>query len=91
MYARMSLFQYCIVIVLLLVISKQSDGVCLSAWDSYVNKYSKNFENSIEEQESRNIWLQNIEFIKIQNEKADAGESTYWLAENKFTDTVYIF
>lgn len=83
----MSLFQYCIVIVLLVVITKQSDGVCLSAWDSYVNKYSKSFENSIEEQESRSIWVQNLELIKIQNAKADAGESTYWLAENKFTDT----
>ena len=87
----MNLFQYCTVILLLLFLTKQSEEICVDSWMNYVNEYSKTFEDSIEEQQSKNIWLKNIQIIKDQNEKANAGESSYWLAQNKFTDTVNDF
>ena len=78
-----------LVIKIVIFLPQLSQGVCLlNSWNEYVKTFSKIYKNSIDEDRSRSVWLKNIELIKEYNEKADNGSSTFWLAENKFADSV---
>ena len=57
-------------------------------WTLFKAQHNKFYKNEKEETSRRLLWERNLAKINEHNAKADAGESTFWLAMNRFGDMV---
>jgi cathepsin L len=55
-------------------------------WTLFKAQHNKFYKNEKEETSRRLLWERNLAKINEHNAKADAGESTFWLAMNRFGD-----
>ncbi|KAG5867085.1 hypothetical protein JTB14_026116 [Gonioctena quinquepunctata] len=55
-------------------------------WTSFKSTHNKNYENGDEEASRRAIFEDNLKKIEEHNKKYDAGEVTWKMGINKFTD-----
>lgn len=64
-------------------------GSFLGDWHAYKTKHNKSYTYE-EDIVRRYIWKSNLDKIKKHNELYAKGESSFYLAENKFADMVGI-
>ncbi|CAF0806192.1 unnamed protein product [Brachionus calyciflorus] len=55
-------------------------------WTSFKNVHQKTYETSAEELYRRQIWENNLQFIRQHNQEAQLGHHTFTVAMNKFGD-----
>ncbi|KAL3308376.1 hypothetical protein Ciccas_013094 [Cichlidogyrus casuarinus] len=55
-------------------------------WEQYKVVYEKTYKNQVEERMRKKLWLQNKDMVEQHNRLYDAGEVTYYLAQNHLSD-----
>jgi len=55
-------------------------------WELYKTAYQMTYENDIEELLRKEIFLSNVQMIEEHNKKFEAGEETYGMGVNQFSD-----
>ena len=59
-------------------------------WTSWKNNFNKKYSSNKEEMVRQKIWLNNMNYIRKHNSKADNGLFSYRLGMNEFGDLVFL-
>lgn len=80
-----------LILVFALVCAASALDSSLNAyWQSFKTIHQKNYASSSEELYRRQIWENNLNFIRQHNQEAQLGQHTFTVAMNKFGDLVNI-
>merc|ERR1719153_187522 len=72
-------------LLLCVVVLAQATNLKDTQWEQFKAKYMKDYEPE-EESTRKTIWANNHAFIKRHNEAYEAGNETYTVGENEYTD-----